>query len=82
MLTQSEAFTNLGFNTLVIDFMGSGGSEGKQTTIGFYEAEQVKNALNYIRKQGEKNIILYGTSMGSAAIMLSLIHISEPTRPY
>ncbi len=69
MLTQSAVFNTLGYNTLVIDFMGSGGSEGNQTTIGFYEAEQVKNALNYIRKQGEKNIILYGTSMGSAAIM-------------
>jgi hypothetical protein len=69
MLTQSTTFNNLGYNTLVIDFMGSGGSEGNQTTIGFYEAEQVKNAFNYIQKQGEKNIILYGTSMGSAAIM-------------
>ncbi len=69
MLTQSAVFNTMGYNTLVIDFMGSGGSEGNQTTIGFYEAEQVKNALNYIRKQGEKNIILYGTSMGSAAIM-------------
>lgn len=69
MLAQSEAFNKMGYNTFLIDFMGSGGSDGNQTTIGFYEANQVKDAINFIRKKGEKNVILYGTSMGSAAIM-------------
>lgn len=36
MLDKSDEFLNLGYNTLLVDFMGSGGSEGRQTTIGFF----------------------------------------------
>jgi alpha-beta hydrolase superfamily lysophospholipase len=71
MLDKAEIFLNLGYNTLVVDFMGSGASEGNQTTIGYYEAEEVKTAYEYIY-QGEKNIILFGTSMGAVAIMRAI----------
>lgn len=69
MLDKAEIFLGLGYNTFLVDFMGSGGSDGNQTTIGFYEAEEVKTAFNYLEARGEKNIILFGTSMGAAAIM-------------
>ncbi len=69
MLDKAEVFINLGYNIFMVDFMGSGGSEGNQTTIGFYEAEEVKTAFDYVKEQGEKNIILFGTSMGAVAIM-------------
>ena len=45
MLDKAEIFLELGYNTFLVDFMGSGGSEGNQTTIGFLESEQVKNVL-------------------------------------
>src|SRR5690606_6798556 len=38
MLDKADVFRELGYNTLLVDFMGSGGSEGNQTTIGFLEA--------------------------------------------
>jgi alpha-beta hydrolase superfamily lysophospholipase len=69
MLDKAEEFYQLGFNTMLVDFMGSGGSEGKQTTIGYFEAEQVKTSFEYLKAKGEKNIFLFGTSMGSVAIM-------------
>lgn len=69
MLDKAEIFLKLGYNTMLVDFMGSGGSEGNQTTIGFYEAEEVKSAFDYLTQRGEKNIILFGTSMGAVAIM-------------
>ncbi|MEC4004966.1 alpha/beta hydrolase [Flavobacterium sp. SUN052] len=69
MIDKSDEFIKLGFNTLLVDFMGSGNSEGNQTTIGFKEAEQVKTAFDYLIKCKEKNIYLFGTSMGSVAIM-------------
>ena len=55
-----------------VDFMGSGGSEGNQTTIGFLEAKQVKTCFDYLTEKGEKNIFLFGTSMGSVAIMKAI----------
>ncbi len=69
MLDKADKFLALGYNTLLVDFMGSGGSEGNQTTIGFMEAEQVYTAWQYLVNKGEKNIVLFGTSMGAVAIM-------------
>jgi alpha-beta hydrolase superfamily lysophospholipase len=69
MLDKAEILSQLGYNILLVDFMGSGGSEGNQTTIGYYEAEQVKTSFDYLTQQGEQNIYLFGTSMGAAAIM-------------
>jgi uncharacterized protein len=72
LLTQSDEFQRLGFNTILVDFMGSGGSEGNQTTVGFTEAEEVKTVFDYVTAQGEKTIYLFGTSMGSVAIMKAI----------
>lgn len=69
MIDKSDEFIKLGYSTLLVDFMGSGNSEGNQTTIGYKEAEDVKTAFDYLNKNGEKNIYLFGTSMGSVAIM-------------
>lgn len=72
MLDKAAIFKKLNYNTLIVDFMGSGGSEGNQTTIGYLEAEQVKSSFDYLKENGEKNIYLFGTSMGSVAIMKSI----------
>jgi len=69
MIEKSDEFIKLGFNTVLVDFMGSGNSEGNQTTIGYKEAQQVKTVFDYVTKSGEKSIYLFGTSMGAAAIM-------------
>lgn len=68
MLDKAEIFNALGYNTFLVDFVGTGGSEGNETTIGFKEAEDVKISLDFIQKT-EKNAILFGSSMGAAAIL-------------
>jgi uncharacterized protein len=72
MLDKSDEFLKMGYNTLLVDFMGSGGSEGNQTTLGFRESEEVKTAFDYLAKRGEKNIYLFGTSMGAVAILKAI----------
>lgn len=69
MVQKSDEFIKLGFSTMLVDFMGSGNSEGNQTTIGYKEAEEVKTCFDYISLEGEKNVYLFGTSMGAVAIM-------------
>ncbi len=70
MLDKSDAFNQLGFSTFLVDFIGSGGSEGNETTIGFKEGQDVKTCLDYLKNnQKEQNIVLFGTSMGAAAIL-------------
>ena len=72
MLGRSDEFIKQGYNTLLVDFMGSGGSEGDQTTIGYYEAQEVKTCYDYLVAKGEKDIYLFGTSMGAVAILKSM----------
>jgi len=72
MLDKAEVFREMGYHTLLVDFMGSGGSEGNQTTIGYLEAEQVKTCFEYLEKEGEENIYLFGTSLGAVAIMKAI----------
>ncbi|WP_037574860.1 alpha/beta hydrolase [Sporocytophaga myxococcoides] len=72
LMDKAEVFIDLGYNVFMVDFMGSGGSEGLQTTIGYKEAENVKTAYDYIKEKGEKDIFLFGTSMGAVAIMKAL----------
>lgn len=78
-LSRSEVFNQLGYTTLLVDFMGSGGSEGNVTTIGYKEAEQVKTCVDYLADKGEKEIILFGSSLGAAAIMRAVGELN--TRP-
>jgi hypothetical protein len=72
MLDKSDVFLRLGYNTLLVDFMGSGDSEGNQTTVGFFEANQVKSCYDHVVNSGEDKIYLFGTSMGAVAIMKAL----------
>lgn len=72
MLERAEVLLGQGYNTLLVDFMGSGGSGGNATTIGYKEAQDVKAAWDYLSGHGEQNIYLLGTSLGAAAILKAL----------
>jgi alpha-beta hydrolase superfamily lysophospholipase len=69
LIRESTEFSNLGYNILLIDFRAHGNSDGNTCTIGFEESKDVKAAYDYIAAKGEKNIILFGVSLGAAAIL-------------
>ena len=68
VLTQAHYMSSLGYNTLLIDFRAHGGSGGNTCTIGMDEAEDVKLAYDLIQAKSEKNIVLWGASLGAATI--------------
>ena len=70
MLGKAAAFHAMGFSTFLIDFRGSGGSEGNYTTVGFEGAADVVTAASRARELlPGKPLTLYGRSMGGAAIL-------------
>ena len=69
---ESEAFRKMGYNTLLLDFRAHGNSEGNTCTIGYDESEDVKLAYDFIKNKGEQHIILWGISMGAAAVSKSI----------
>jgi uncharacterized protein len=68
VLDEADGFKKMGYNTLLIDFRAHGNSGGNTCTIGYNEAEEVKLAYDFIKGKGEKNIVLWGISMGAATI--------------
>jgi alpha-beta hydrolase superfamily lysophospholipase len=73
LLPEARAFHELGYACLLVDFRGSGGSAGDATTIGYAEADDVARAASFAREKWPSGpLILYGQSMGSAAILRAL----------
>jgi alpha-beta hydrolase superfamily lysophospholipase len=71
ILREASIFRYWGYNVLMIDLRGHGDSGGNLTTYGFYESEEVKLGYDYIKSKGEKNIFLWGMSLGAVVIAKS-----------
>ena len=58
-------FKDLNLNFLIIAWRGFNGNSGKPNEIGLYE--DAESAIRWLKKRGieEKNIILYGESLGT-----------------
>jgi len=72
IISEAQAFFGMDYNVLMVDFRAHGESEGNTCTIGYYESLDVKAAYDYIVKQGEKNIVLWGVSLGASAIIKAM----------
>lgn len=68
MISEANEFRFLGYNVLLVDFRAHGKSEGSITTAGVRESEDVKVAYEFVAAQKEKNIFLWGLSMGAVVI--------------
>jgi alpha-beta hydrolase superfamily lysophospholipase len=70
LLREARAFHRHGLSPFLVDFRGSGGSGGRETSIGFHEARDVRAALAYARSlPGRPRTIAYGISMGAASVL-------------
>jgi uncharacterized protein len=84
LLPELQAFHELGYAALAVDFRGSGGSSGgssgRVTTVGVREADDVAAACAHARaeKLGAP-VILFGKSMGAAAALRAVsVHGLRP----
>lgn len=68
MLNEAHEFRYQGYNVMLVDFRAHGNSGGQTTTVGIREAEEVKLAYDFVTGKGEKNIFLWGSSMGAVVV--------------
>jgi len=68
VLNEAFEFISLGYNTMLVDIRAHGNSEGVTNSLGNKESEEVKLAYDHISKIGEKNIVLWGMSLGAVMI--------------
>lgn len=73
LLDEAKEFYELGYNIVLPDFRGSGGSNQNYTTFGYLEAHDVRTVVNYvIANFNPSELILYGRSLGAASITRSI----------
>ncbi len=73
VMHEAGEFRQLGYHVMMVDVRGHGGSQGNRITLGFRETEEVKLAYDHVAWSGEKNIILWGASMGAVEILKSIV---------
>lgn len=70
MLGEAAVLREFGYESLLLDFRGSGGSGGDDTTVGWSEAEDAAAAIELARKLAPgKTLLVYGKSMGAASAL-------------
>lgn len=69
IIAEARALYAMGYNIMLTDFRAHGNSEGTATSIGIYESKDVKAAYDYVQLKGEKNMIIWGISMGASTAL-------------
>jgi pimeloyl-ACP methyl ester carboxylesterase len=64
---------------LGLDFRGHGGSDDGPTTFGHHEVEDVAGALAWLGEHGVRRVALFGTSMGGATAIASVVVLGDGT---
>jgi pimeloyl-ACP methyl ester carboxylesterase len=67
----ARVYERAGYNVLMLDLRGHGGSEGERVTLGYREARDVRGALSWLEERGfdPEEVVLHGWSMGGAAVL-------------
>lgn len=68
LLTEAATFRRLGYNVLLTDFAGNGGSEGTVCTVGHHEAADVAAATRWLQRRPGP-VFIYANSMGAVATL-------------
>lgn len=77
LLSEAVAFRAMGFDVLLVDFRGAGGSSGSDTTLGVREADDVVAAVKFaIERWPDRRVVLFGRSMGAAAVLRAVARLN------
>ncbi|SHL49680.1 hypothetical protein SAMN02746009_02851 [Hymenobacter psychrotolerans DSM 18569] len=68
LLTEAATFRRFGYNVLLTDFAGNGGSDGNVCTVGHHEAEDVAAVVRWLQRRPGA-VFIYANSMGAVATL-------------
>jgi alpha-beta hydrolase superfamily lysophospholipase len=72
---RADALNRRGHTVLLLDLRAHGASEGRYTTLGGHEREDVRAAMDGLRKAGHagRGLVLMGHSMGAVAVLRAAV---------
>ncbi len=71
------AFLNKKYNLLLFDFRYLGQSEGRYSTVGVKETEDLQAAVNFLKSRGVSEVGVWGLSMGGAVALTTAVRTPE-----
>ncbi|MBX2797257.1 MAG: lysophospholipase [Myxococcales bacterium] len=75
----ARRLVDLGFTVVAPNLRGAGASEGDRTSLGWHEAEDVAAVVRWVGDTlGDREPILYGFSMGGAAVLGAVARARAP----
>ncbi len=73
ILEEARTFLDMNISVLLVDFRGAGGSSESYTTVGYFEADDVKAVYRLAQEQlHHPHTILFGQSKGAVAILRAI----------
>lgn len=73
LIELGKMYNRNGYNAVMVDFRGTGGSDGHSTSLGYYEADDVAAVFQWAQQHfPEDDIILHGISMGGGACLKAI----------
>src|SRR6185436_19676529 len=72
---RADVFGRRGNTVLLLDLRAHGASEGRYTTLGGHEREDVRAAMDALRQEGRTTagLVLMGHSMGAVAVLRAAV---------
>jgi len=72
---RADVFARRGHTVLLLDLRAHGASEGRYTTLGGHEREDVRAAMDALRREGRAGagLVLMGHSMGAVAVLRAAV---------
>lgn len=77
MLPKAELFKEMGYDVLLYDARACGESDGEVVSLGYYEKDDLKAAVNYLKGIGKNEIAVYGFSQGGATAIMAASELSD-----
>ena len=71
------SFLNKKYNLLLFDFRYLGRSEGRYSTAGAKETEDLQAAINFLKSRGVSEVGVWGFSMGGAVALMIAARVPE-----
>jgi hypothetical protein len=79
LLKTARPLAELGYTLVLADLRAVGDSEGSLTSLGWHEAEDVLAFVRFIREElGDDRPVLYGFSLGGAAVLRAAGPLAAP----
>lgn len=72
LISEATAIYKMNYNVCMIDFRAHGLSQGDVCSMGYYESDDVRSTYNFVKNTGEKNIVLWGGSMGAVSVVKAM----------